>query len=32
MDYKKLQIQDDKIHSYFKTTTELFDYLEYEGE
>ena len=31
MDYKKLQIQDDKIHSYFKTTTELFDYLEYEG-
>jgi len=31
MDYKKLQIQDDKIYSYFRTTTELFDYLEYEG-
>ena len=31
MNYKKLQIQDDKIYSYFRTTTELFDYLEYEG-
>ena len=31
MNYKKLQIQDDKIYFYFRTTTELFDYLEYEG-
>lgn len=32
MDYKKLQSQDDKIYSYFRTTTEPFDYLEYEGD
>ncbi len=31
MDYKKLQIQYDKIYSYFKNTTELFDYLEWDG-
>ena len=32
MNYKKLQSQYDKIYSYFKTTTEPFDYLKYDGE
>jgi len=32
MDYKTLQFQDDKIHSYFKTTTEPFDFLEWDGK
>jgi len=32
MDYNKLQSQYDKIYSYFRTTTEPFDYLEYEGD
>lgn len=32
MDYNKLQSQYDKIYSYFKTTTEPFDYLEWEGK
>jgi hypothetical protein len=31
MTYKKLQNQYDKIYSYFKTTTELFDYLKWDG-
>lgn len=32
MDYKKLQIQYDKIYSYFKSTTEMFDSLEWNGK
>ena len=32
MDYKILQFQDDKIYSYFKTTTEPFDFLEWDGK
>lgn len=32
MDYNKLQSEYDKTYSYFKTTTEPFDYLEYEGD
>ncbi|MDO8524254.1 MAG: hypothetical protein Q7R99_01335 [bacterium] len=32
MNYKKLESQYNKIYSYFKTTTEPFDYLEYEGK
>ena len=32
MNYKKLQSQYDKIYSYFKTTTEPFDDLEYGGD
>lgn len=32
MNYKKLQLQYDKIYSYFKTTTEPFDYLEWNGK
>ena len=31
MDYKKLQDQYDKIYSYFRTTTEVFDFLEWNG-
>ena len=31
MDYQTLQIQDDKICSYFRTTTEPYDYLECDG-
>jgi len=31
MDYQKLQNQYDKIYSYFRTTTEPFDYLEWDG-
>jgi len=31
MDYQTLQFQDDKIYSYFKTTTEPFDFLEWDG-
>lgn len=31
MDYKEMQIQYDKIYSYFKTTTEPYDYLEWDG-
>lgn len=30
-EYKLLQSQYDKIYSYFKTTTELFDSLEWDG-
>lgn len=32
MDYQALQIQYDKIYSYFKTTCEQFDYLEWNGK
>ena len=31
MDYQTLQSQYDKIYSYFKTTTEPFDFLEWDG-
>lgn len=29
---KQLQIQYEKIRSFFKTTTEPFDFLEWDGE
>ncbi len=32
MDYKILQSQYDKIYSYFKTTCEPFDFLEWDGK
>ena len=32
MDYQDLQSQDDKIYSYFKTTTEPLDFLEWDGK
>ena len=32
MNYKKLQLQYDKIYSYFKRTTEAFDSLEWDGK
>lgn len=32
INYKFLQFQDDKIYSYFRTTTEPFDFLEWDGE
>ena len=32
MDYKTLQSQDDKIYSYFRTTCEPFDFLEWDGK
>ena len=32
MNYKILQSQYDKIYSYFKTTTEPFDFLEWDGK
>jgi len=32
MTYKKLQNQHDKIYSFFKTTTELFDCLNWDGK
>lgn len=32
MDYKEMQIQYDKIYSYFKTTCESFDFLEWNGK
>ena len=32
MDYKTLQSQYDKIYSYFKTTCEPFDFLEWDGK
>ena len=32
MNYKKLQLQYDKIYSYFKSTTEPFDFLEWDGK
>jgi len=32
MDYKILQSQYDKIYSYFKTTCESFDFLEWDGK
>ena len=32
MDSKKLQLQYDKIYSYFKTTSEPFDFLEWDGK
>jgi len=32
MDYQTLQTQYNKIYSYFKTTTEPFDSLEWDGK
>jgi len=32
MSYKKIQSQYDKIYSYFKSTTEPFDSLEWDGK
>jgi len=32
MNYKKLQLQYDKIYAYFKKTTEPFDDLEWDGK
>ena len=32
MSYKKIQLQYDKIYSYFKSTTEPFDFLEWDGK
>jgi hypothetical protein len=32
MTYKKLQNQYDKILSFFKTTTDYFDYLKWDGK
>lgn len=32
MDYQTLQFQYDRIYSYFKTTTEPFDFLDWDGE
>jgi len=32
MNYKKLQSQYDKIYSYFKDTTESFDFLDWDGK
>lgn len=32
MNYKKLQLQYDQIYSYFKKTTEPFDFLEWDGK
>ena len=32
MDYQKLQSQYDKIYSYFRTTCEPFDFLEWNGK
>lgn len=31
MNYKRLQLQYNKIYSYFKDTTEPFDFLEWDG-
>lgn len=31
MNNQTLQIQYNKIHSYFKNTTEQYDYLEWDG-
>jgi hypothetical protein len=32
MSYKKIQSQYDKIYAYFKSTTEPFDFLEWDGK
>jgi hypothetical protein len=32
MSYKKIQLQYDKIYSYFRFTTEPFDFLEWDGK
>ena len=32
MNFENLQNQYDKIYSYFKTTTEPFDFLEWDGK
>jgi hypothetical protein len=32
MSYKKIQLQYDKIYSYFRCTTEPFDFLEWDGK
>lgn len=31
MNFKTLQFQYDRIYSYFKTTTEPYDFLEWDG-
>lgn len=32
MDYQLLQYQYDEIYSYFRTTCESFDFLEWDGQ
>lgn len=32
MNCQKIQLEYDKIYSYFKTTCEPFDYLEWDGK
>lgn len=32
LDYKELQRQYDLIYSFFRTTTEPFDHLEWDGD
>ena len=32
MSYKKLQLRYDRIYSYFKSTTEPFDFIEWNGK
>lgn len=32
MDHQTLQFQYDRIYSYFKTTTEPFDFLDWDGK
>ena len=32
MTYTDLQIQYDKIYAFFKSTTDCFDYLDWDGE
>jgi len=32
MNYQKLQLQYDEIYSYFRTTCEPFDFLEWDGK
>jgi len=32
MSYQKLQVEYEKIYSYFKTTCEPFDFLDWDGK
>ena len=32
MNYQKIQLEYDKIYSYFRTTCEAFDLLEWDGK
>jgi hypothetical protein len=32
MNYEKLQFQYDRIYSYFRTTCEQFDFLDWDGK